>query len=205
MIDSYRRWVVKLTIWIVAPIALLAIVRPWTIRSLDGDKPAAFDAGSFAASAWPRVLREASQSATNAAETIVPGEASTAKPRFIKGTGVVVSLDRQSRVGIMRVRLTEPRQTMVAMQVGPVIRGTALRDATSFIQFSDFKNQFDYAGAANALNDYALRVVLAPVPIDALPGRTITFTGAVGKSPVREDGAIEIVPVQLEIVDGAGK
>ena len=87
-----------------------------------------------------------------------------------------------------------------------MIRGTALRDASSFIEFSDFTNQFDYAGAANALNDYALRTVVGraagstrsragPSPSSAQPERR----------SVREDGAIEIVPVQLELVEAAAK
>ena len=93
----------------------------------------------------------------------------------------------------------------MAIQIGPVIRGTALRDASSFIRFSDFTNQFDFAGAANALNDHVLRAVVGAMLVDTLVGRNITFIGAIGKSPLREDGAIEIVPVQLELVEAAGK
>ena len=205
MIGSERRRMTTRWLWIVGPIVVVAILRPWTTRPLEAGKPAAFDAEAFASSAWPRIVRDASQSATDAAEILAAGGTSTAQPRFVKGTGVVETLDRQSRVGVMRVRLTASRPTMVAIQVGPVIRGTALRDAASFIHFSDFKNQFDYAGAANALNDYMLRAVVAPASIDTMPGRTIAFTGAIGKMPAREDGAIEIVPVQLEIVEAAGK
>jgi predicted lipoprotein len=205
VIDSERRPMVTLWLWIVAPIALVAILRPWTIRPLEAGKPASFDAEAFASSAWSRIVREASQSATDAAEMTAPGATSTTQPRFVKGTGVVETLDRQSRVGVMKVRLTVSRPTIVAIQVGPVIRGTALRDAASFIHFSDFKNQFDYAGAANALNDYVLRAVVAPLPIDTMEGRTITFTGAVSKSPTREDGAIEIVPVALQIVEAPAR
>ena len=128
--------------------------------------------------------------------TTAPGKA-----RFLKGTGTVAAVDRQSRVGILRLRQTGSRPATVAIQIGPVIRGTALRDASGFIEFSDFTNQFDYAGAANALNDYALRTVAGALPAAALQGRTITFIGAAGKAPVREDGAIEIVPVQLELVE----
>jgi predicted lipoprotein len=105
----------------------------------------------------------------------------------------------------MRVQLRGQGRPTVAIQIGPVIRGTALRDATSFVRFSDFTNQFDYAGAANALNDYALRTVIGPVPIDTLVGRTVTFTGAIGRSAARDDGSIEIAPVQLDVAEAARK
>ena len=133
-----------------------------------------------------------------------PG-ASPARARFLKGTGVVVAIDRQSRAGVMRVQPSGSPTATVAIQIGPVMRGTALRDAASFIEFSHFTNQFDYAGAANALNDYALRTVVGALPADTLQGRTITFTGAAGKAPFREDGAIDLVPVQLELVEAARK
>jgi predicted lipoprotein len=105
----------------------------------------------------------------------------------------------------MRVRLSSATPAMMGIQIGPVIRGTALRDASSFIRFSDFTNQFDFAGAANALNDHVLRTVLGAMPVDTYVGRTITFVGAIGKSPLRDDGAVELVPVQLELVGAAGK
>jgi predicted lipoprotein len=193
-------------LWIVAPALLVAVLRPWTIRPLGGGETAAFDAGTFAVSAWPRVLREATQTASDVSElAIQAGPSSSANPRFLKGTGVVGAVDRQSRVGVMRVQVSSSTPATVAIQVGPVIRGTAVRDASTFIQFSDFTNQFDFAGAANALNDHVLRTVIGPIPVDTLVGRTITFIGAIGKSPLREDGAIEIVPVQLELIEAAGK
>jgi predicted lipoprotein len=196
-----QRRLVNQVLWIVVPFAVIAMLRPWTIRPLESAAKGAFDASAFAATAWPRLVREATQTATDVSEvTTAPG-----KPRFLRGTGTVAAVERQSRVGILRLQRTGSRPVTVAIQIGPVIRGTALRDASGFIEFSDFTNQFDYAGAANALNDYALRIVLGALPADTLQGRTITFIGAAGKAPVREDGAIEIVPVQLELVEPPGK
>jgi predicted lipoprotein len=201
--DARRRRIVQVSVWI-APLMLVAILRPWTVRPLEENKPAVFEPETFAASAWPRLMREAAESATDVADVVTP-DGSPAKARFVKGIGVVEGVDRQSRVGVIRVQVKGSKVAMVAMQIGPVIRGTALRDAASFIHFSDFTNQFEYAGAANALNDYALRTVIAPLPIDTLQGRTMVFTGAAGKSASREDGAIEITPVHLEVVNGSAK
>ena len=38
---------------------------------------------------------------------------------------------------------------IAAIQIGPVLRGTALRDALEFVRFTDFVNQFEFAGVAN--------------------------------------------------------
>lgn len=203
MTDARRRRIVRASLWI-APVALVAILRPWTVVPLEGNKPAVFEPETFAASTWPRLVREASDNATDVAEIVMP-DGSPTKPRFVKGIGVVEGVDRQSRVGVMRVQVKGSRPVKIAMQIGPVIRGTALRDASTFIHFSDFTNQFEYAGASNALNEYALRTVIAPLPFDTLQGRTIMFTGAIGKSAPREDGAIEITPVHLVFVSGEVK
>jgi len=203
-VTALARWrPVRPLLWIVAPLVLLAILRPWTIRPIEGARPEAFDAAAFARSAWPRVVRDATQAATEVTELALDGGAPPAGARFLKGTGIVAAVDRQSRVGVMRVRVAGARPATVAIQIGPVIRGTAVRDASRFIQFSDFTNQFDFAGVANALNDQVLRSVIATVPVDTLAGRAITFVGAIGKSPLRADGAIEMVPVHLHLPEAA--
>ena len=204
MSQSGHRVIARLLLWVGVPVALLGIVRPWTIRPLESQKPAIFDAGSFVASAWPRLLREATQTAADVSEAAMTRGASPARARFVRGTGVVAAVDRQSRIGVIRVRLSGsgPGPGAAAIQIGPVIRGTALRDASSFIQFSDFTNQVDYAGAANALNDHALRTVIALLPVETLQGRTITFIGAAAGSAARADAGVEIVPVSVEVIEG---
>jgi predicted lipoprotein len=191
-------------LWVVVPIAVLAVLRPWTVRPIEGPKPAAFDPATFTSAAWPRLVREATEKATDVSELAALSAAPPA-PRFVKGTGIVEALDRRSRVGVMRIRLTGSMSKEVAVQIGPVIRGTGLRDASSFIHFSDFINQFDYAAAANALNDHALRTVIGSLPIDTWQGRTVAFYGAIGKSAAREDGAIEVVPLRLEVTEAVAK
>jgi predicted lipoprotein len=186
-------------LWIAAAAAGLAAVRPWTVRPLHLDKAAAFDATTYAQSVWPRVLSDAEQQATDVAAS---GDGSP-RARVVKGTGVVTAVDRTSRVGLLRVQVPG-LATPVAIQVGPVIRGTALRDASTFIQFSDFTNQSDYAAAANALNDYALRTVIAPLAFETLRGRTVGFTGAAGRAAAR-DGAIEVVPLRIAVVEATAK
>src|SRR5262245_15984786 len=174
---------------IVVAFAVLAVVRPWTVRPIETAKPAVFDATTFASSAWPRLVREAEQTAVDVSEIARADGAPQTTARIVKGTGVVTSVDRRSRVGVMLVRVAAAKPMTLAIQIGPVIRGTALRDASGFIHFSDFRNQTDYAAAANALNDAMLRTVVAPLAVDTLQGRTVVFVGAIGKTAPREEGA----------------
>ena len=47
------------------------------------------------------------------------------------------------------------------VQIGPAIRGTALRDALDFVDFNAFTNQIDFAQFGKAFNTYADTTVLA--------------------------------------------
>ena len=64
------------------------------------------------------------------------------------------------------------------MLIGPVILGTAVRDAAGFIEFSDFANQLQYADVAIELNRRVVAEVLGGVDLGGLEGKTIEFGGA---------------------------
>ena len=55
----------------------------------------------------------------------------------VKGEGRVLSADTRSRVGVLFVDVAPfDRRADVSIQIGPVLRGTALRDATGFVRFA---------------------------------------------------------------------
>lgn len=194
-------------------VGLLALTRPWTIEPIETAPTMAFDATSYVSSAWPRVLGEAQQVAVDAA-AVLPGSSSGAtspvsppvrKALFVTGTGVVTDVNLQSRVGLALVRLDGVDHATVALQVGPVLRGTALRDALSFVRFTDFANQFDFAGVANALNDRVLATVLGSLDARGLAGQLVTFTGAAAVGDGRAGAIPEIVPVTLTVPARGGR
>jgi predicted lipoprotein len=127
---------------------------------------------------------------------------------LVKGTGVVTSVDGRSRVGMALVDLvpTDGRPD-VALQVGPVLRGTAVRDAVGFIRFTDFANQIDFARVAGALNARVLSAVIAPLgEASRLTGRTVTFTGAAMLGGPADTGRraeatprIEVTPLVVDV------
>ncbi len=203
---------------VLAVAGLLALLRPWTVRPIRTSHAARFDATVYAAAAWPRVISEATGRATDVRAVIAevaaasgrgPEPPSAPKGRFVRGSGVVTGTDLGSRVGLAEVRLAgpAPRPTVV-LEIGPVLRGTALRDALSFVRFTDFDNQSDFAAVAGALNDLVLQTVLAPIDTTALAGRQVSFAGATSLE-VAGHGApagtsLEIVPVSLTI-EGGGR
>ncbi len=192
-------------------VGLLAVLRPWTIEPIQTAAPAAFDAPFYVASSWPRVLREADETAVDVTTVLRSSGAGSddgAPPArsalFVRGTGVVTEVNLQSRAGHALVRIDDGvAPATVAIQVGPVLRGTALRDALRFVRFTDFVNQFDFAAVANALNNRVLETVLGPVDVRALSGERVSFTGAVTRD-ARALKTPEIVPVRLTVAGRGG-
>jgi len=188
---------------------VLAVVRPWTVRPLKTAAPT-FDATSFIEQAWTRIIAEASRNAMDVltARRSVAGLGRSGAPGrksvFVKATGTVTAIDRRSRVGLARMRVAVGPAGEVAIQIGPVIRGTALRDATSFIRFNDFANQFEFAAVSNALHERVLRDVVGRLDLDALTGTPVTVIGATTlQAGTPADAVLDIVPIQLQIAGGA--
>lgn len=188
-------------------VVALALLRPWTIRPIQSAPPASFDAAAYVTTAWPRVLEEAErravelQAARASSATAGAGPAST-RAVFVRVTGVVTEVDRRSRVGLVRIRTGAGASALVAVQVGPVVRGSAVRDALPFVRFTDFANQTEFAAVSNALNDRVLRDVVGPVDLESLTGRTIAVIGAA--SFAGGDRPVELVPVRIRL-EGGGR
>jgi predicted lipoprotein len=193
---------VKSVIAIIVVTAALAILRPWTVVPIERATPRTFEPDGYVASIWDsRVVPAAERSAIEL-EAFMQGRASagTARAVFVKGTAKVADVDRESRVGLAHLRLPWVKEGHgAAVQIGPVIRGTAVRDALDFIRFTDFVNQLEFAGVASALNDRVLRGVLESTP-RVVAGVEITFVGAVPASASTQ--TLEIVPVTLAIAGG---
>ena len=89
-----------------------------------------------------------------------------------------------------------PKDVRIAIQVGPAINGTALRDATGLVKFNDFVNQVEYANAGTALNDLVKQRVLADLDPATLAGRTVTVVGAT--APLNPT-TVTVTPISVEV------
>ena len=65
----------------------------------------------------------------------------------------------------------------LTLQLGPVIKGSSLRDVAPFYKFGDFRDQIEFAKLARALNDRASAGL--QVPEGELVGKTVSFSGTV--------------------------
>jgi predicted lipoprotein len=119
-------------------------------------------------------------------------------PAFlVKGTGTVTKVDPSSPTGPVTVKLApKPAPGEITLVTGPVIAGTAVRDAVGFISFGQFPNQIDYADVATQLNNRVKTDVVSKVDRASLTGKKVTFEGAF---VLLTPSAISVVPTSLQV------
>ena len=92
--------------------------------------------------------------------------------------GKIVAANTQSRAATIDVDVDGDGKADARVQIGPAVRGTALRDSLDFIQFNDFTNQIDFAQFGKAFNGYADKTMLSKLPRETLEGRSAKVLGA---------------------------
>ncbi len=92
----------------------------------------------------------------------------------VSGEGVVRAVDDSSRRRTMEV---EVGSRAIRLETGPVVVGTALRDALPFIAFDDFADQLAFADVGRALTATSLARV-KPALDGVRPGDRVRFVGA---------------------------
>lgn len=189
-----RGWIVAL----VAAAGWLAIARPWTIRPMaDGRSP--FDARTYVGSIWDARVVPLVRSRAVALGTVPPQALTQATP--VTMDGVVLDVVTSSRVGTAAVDL-EPADGRpdALLMIGPVLRGTALRDALDFVRFTDFTNQIQFASVGAALNERALAAT-RPLDLSTSTGREIHVLGVAWRDGDRPESLPLVVPVQGSLGD----
>lgn len=195
---------------------LLSSCAPWTVRPIGSAESGAgqdhpFDAAAYVESIWgAKLLPAVSAHAVDLAEFLKAYRAdpsaavrryTTGRSLLVKGRGRVIRLDSASPRGRLLVDVAPyDGRADAAIEIGPVIGGTVLRDALPFIQFSQFVNQLQFAAVGNALNDRVANTVLAPVRGGAPAGSVVSFSGA--STLPTADAIPDIVPVAIEVGRG---
>jgi predicted lipoprotein len=95
----------------------------------------------------------------------------------VKGEGKVVEANLTSRARKAMVDTDGDGKADLTLQLGPVIKGSSLRDVAPFYRFGDFRDQIEFAKLARALNDRASAALV--VPEGDLVGKTVSFAGTV--------------------------
>jgi predicted lipoprotein len=116
---------------------------------------------------------------------------------IVKGSGRVVDVDTSSRVGTATVEIDISGQPEhVRLQIGPVLRGTSVRDALPTVSFDQFVNQIQFADVAGALNARVEGEILGSLDREDLVGKRVRFAGAV---TLDEERPLTVTPLRLEL------
>jgi predicted lipoprotein len=211
------------SVWAMLPLLALCSCVPWTVRPIEqgesgtGQGRARFNAAAYVDSIWNAKVLPAALGQSVDLSTLIaalrsdPAAAARqyghkqgegAACFLVRGRGRVLRIDTASQSGRLTLDLPPyDGRSDAAIQIGPAIRGTALRDALPFIDFAQFVNQLDFADVGNELNSRAVQAALAPVALKELPGKPVSFWGACPQPA--SDAVPEIVPVKLVVERGA--
>ncbi|WP_182087319.1 DUF2291 domain-containing protein [Aureimonas sp. ME7] len=92
-------------------------------------------------------------------------------------TGTIVEANTQSRAATAEVDTDGDGKSDATLQLGPVIKGTSIRDVLPFVSFTSYANQIEYAEVAKAFNTQAFERALKDLPRDKLVGSPVEVVG----------------------------
>ena len=113
----------------------------------------------------------------------------------VKGEGRVVEANLTSRARKAMVDTDGDGTADLTLQLGPVIKGTSLRDVAPFYRFGDFRDQIEFAKLARALNDRTSAALA--VPDGDLVGRTVSFTGTLDLKTDKDPWMVTVVTLSV--------
>ncbi|RKX86872.1 MAG: DUF2291 domain-containing protein [Spirochaetes bacterium] len=124
----------------------------------------------------------------------------------VKGKAKVLKYDNSSMNGLLLLDLLPPDgKKDLDLQVGPVIRQTAIRDSADFITFTDVGNQLQFASLADELNNRIKKEVIKPLDLEHIAGETISFLGAFKLEESDSIDDIAITPIEIKVVKTIAK
>lgn len=190
----------------VALVASMALDTTWVKSGAGEGPPGAFSPAAYGEKTFPAVQKAVSARAVPAvtlAAAIAKDPAAAAKQYGVdSGTGVEYAVAFTGTLGDgdsgnYDVKVDGmPDTPKVAVQTGPAIMGTDLRDATGTIQFGQFTNQIEYQNAGSALNKEMKKQVLSKLDTDNLKGKTVSV---VGVAQISDPANWLVTPVTLEV------
>jgi predicted lipoprotein len=114
----------------------------------------------------------------------------------VQDSGRVTAVNTESRAGTATIEVeTAAGMKPVMLQIGPVVRGNAIRDSLPFVSFQDFTNQIEFAQAGRALTDRAMASI-KPALAALKTGERLHFSGAM--TLTKADDPVVITPVLLQ-------
>ncbi|WP_040976932.1 DUF2291 family protein [Necropsobacter massiliensis] len=157
------------------------------IIPMSADEAASFknmEPNAVADKIWPNLLQGAKSSAiTLEALTI---SAQNDKSYFVTLSGVVDSIDNKQNV-ILKIA-----NQILIVQAGSIMRGNAIRDASTVISFDQFKNQIQFARLSKELNKKAIANTTSSGTFEV--GKTIEILTAL---TIKNNQIQDVVPLEI--------
>jgi predicted lipoprotein len=113
----------------------------------------------------------------------------------VKGEGKVVEANLTSRARKAMLDTDGDGKADLTLQLGPVIKGSSLRDVAPFYRFGDFRDQIEFAKLARALNDRASAAL--EVPEGELGGKAVSFSGTVDLKAAGDPWLVTVVTLSV--------
>lgn len=176
-----------------------------------------FDADQFVESIWDskvipavnqkaadigQVLKDARKNSDEAGEKygFRSAQEGSAWNFIVKGQGKVLKVSRESRAGTLDIDLPPyDGKAEFKIQIGPVIKGTAIRDSLDFIRYDDFKNQMVFAELSNAFHKRIADRLLSKTDFSVVEGKKVNFTGAFTFTSIED---VFVTPLALGFTEG---
>ncbi len=192
-----------------------------TKQSAAENTAAGFDANSYVDSVWDAQLVPHFDTQANELATVIEAiktDLDEAGKKFgqrpdaegspwsfaVKAQARIVAVNTESRAGTMLVEIaTSSGPQQVTLQIGPVIKGSAIRDSLPFFSFGKVTNQLEFAQVGRAFNDRALKQIQAALPALKEAGTSVEFIGAI--SITGEPESFVVTPVSIKPVAGGNK
>ncbi|MBK8024982.1 MAG: DUF2291 domain-containing protein [Chloroflexi bacterium] len=174
-------------------IATIRPLDPETGKAIIGNEDQQFNPANYVVSIWEAqvipvlqqapditvILNALRENQASASETYGRKVGQQPYSFVVTGSGTILSINTESRAGLALVDADSDGETDFSLAVGPVIRGTAMRDGMPFISFNQFTNQMEYASVSNEMNALINQQVITPLgDVQTLAGKSVTFAGA---------------------------
>jgi len=116
----------------------------------------------------------------------------------VKGTVKFLSIDTSSMSGTVALDFAPfDGKAECTMSIGPIFRGTSVRDIQNTLSINDFENQVEFARFGRELNNKVKDAVLGDIDFSKYTGAEAELLGVFTYSG--KDNPVEIVPVRLSI------
>ncbi|MGN1282091.1 MAG: DUF2291 domain-containing protein [Succinivibrio sp.] len=116
---------------------------------------------------------------------------------IVKGSGTITSVKNKLRSGYFVIEVDgNTSDVKTRLQIGPVFKGSAVRDSISLISYKDYKNQIEWAQVSVAFHDLICKEIINNLDMTTLEGKQVDFIGCF---TVNRADLLQITPVKLTV------